>query len=215
MSITCISGGIFFALLSEIRITNKRSSRMTENKPVQDQTCTNPQLLSRLGSIIGSKYANEPNKNTASLYRKCEGQGALGFETQGCVDYFKYGISSHYDTLYIRTKALLKNCIMNDEASRVMFAKQLYLILSSENNLKKADFFYPNGSSKLSLEDFLNLKDYDYTAYFLAIWNAIICNCHNNRAGVDLFNQLFEYQDMLVIFYTIILIQLVHHVLKW
>lgn len=195
MGTTRISGGIFFALLSEIRLTNKRSSRMIENKPVQSKTCTNSDLLSRLGSIIGSQYGRPSNKNTASLYRKCEGQGALGFDTQECIDYLKYGIEHHYDTLYKRTESLFKDCIINEEKERTRFAKQLHLILSGNSNLKNAKFFYKCSSNPLSLQEFLALKEYDFIGYVLAIWVAIICNCPNNKNGVNLFNQLFVYDE--------------------
>lgn len=115
-----ISGGIFFALLSEIKINDSNiSSRMNGKR----SSCTNLDLIHALGAIIGDSYTtNQIVKKTASSYKTCEGQGGLGFNTIDCANCFDVGITNNYPELLKRTEKMLQKCIINEEKDR----KNLY-----------------------------------------------------------------------------------------
>lgn len=193
-----ITGGIFFALLTQIRISSNRSERMSGNSI----NATNPDILAALGAIIGKEYTkNKVNKNTASKYKTCTGQGSLNFNSDDCKQYFKHGILNHYDTLLERTKVLFQKYIINDEIERLSFAKQLYRLLNQNNNLDNAKFYYLGTNAPLSLHDFLKIKQYKFMDFVLSVWNAIICTCGNNTIGRSTFERLFYYDDNSVEFY--------------
>lgn len=193
-----ITGGIFFALLTQIRISSNRSERMSGNSI----NATNPDILAALGAIIGKNYTKDTvNKNTASNYKKCEGQGGLKFNSKNCKQYFRYGIENHYDILLERTKVLFQKYIVNDENERQSFAKQLYRLLNQNNNLDNAEFYYLGANVPLSLHDFLSIKQYKFMDFVLSIWNAIICTCGNNKIGRSTFDRLFYYDANCAEFY--------------
>lgn len=193
-----ITGGIFFALLTQIRISSNRSERMSGNSI----NATNPDILAALGAIIGKDYTKDTvNKNTASKYKTCTGQGGLKFNSNNCKQYFRYGIENHYDILLERTRSLFQKYIVNDENERQSFAKQLYRLLNQNNNLDNAEFYYLGEKAPLSLHDFLNIKQYKFMDFVLSVWNAIICCCGNNTIGRSTFERLFYYDDNSVEFY--------------
>ena len=186
-----ISGGIFFALLSKIRITNKRSSRMDVNKAKTYKTCTNTSLLQELGAIIGPKYNKAIVPKTASVYKKCTGQGGLGFDNAKCHDDFNEGIQNSYTSLLNRTEAMLQKCIVNEHEKRELFVKEMYWFLSNSSSLERAQFYYLEKT--YNKQNFLDIKQYDFPAFVLAVWHALIVNIPNNRIGEKTFDYFFYY----------------------
>lgn len=186
-----ISGGVFFALLSSIRITNKKSDRMDFRVSCFNETCDNKKLLIELGKIIGSEYSKNIERRTASAYKICDGQGGLGFQTDKCKKDFNSRMQNNYDVLLKRTQAMLQACIVNDESKRSILAKELHLFLSHSTNLENAVFYYLG--NKYTKKDFLELESYDLSALILASWHAIIANTTNNHDGKNMFTDNFEY----------------------
>lgn len=189
MSKMKISGGIFFALLTEIRITDEnRSNRMNGSS----EQCTNLDLLNSIGSIIGKEYTEKNiSKKTASYYKTCEGQGGLNFHTVECGNYFKLGITKHYNLLYRRTALMIQKCLVNDVEQRKLFTSKLLYILDNATNLEDVFFYYPNNDTKLTSKQLVQLTEFDFTSLILAVWQALVFNITNNTVAEDTFNKLF------------------------
>lgn len=194
MDVYKISGGIIYALLSEIRYVNSRALRYDKNKKTGkvDNPCDNLKLLKNIASIVGDEFsAATITRKTVSLYKTCQGQGGLGFDKNLFKQQFDYGIENCYDILLAKTQVLLKDCIINDEIERNNFVRKTWYLLSKATNIDKAEFIYLD--KKYTKPEFLSLKAYDFPAFVLSVLHSVMTNVMNNRDGKNVFNNTFEY----------------------
>lgn len=185
-----ISGGIFFALLSEIKISDSNISNRMSGKR---SSCTNLDLIHALGAIIGDSYTtNQIVKKTASSYKTCEGQGGLGFNTIDCANCFNVGITNNYPELLKRTEKMLQKCIINEEKDREKLISKLIFFISNASNLDNVYFYYPSATNKMNAKEISSLKTYNFAPFILAVWEALIFNVNNNKVASATFKEYFE-----------------------
>ena len=187
-----MSGGIFFALLAEIRFTaENRSKRM--GGIADPVNC--PTLFKMLASIAHDKYlTTNPINKTVSCYRTCTGQGGLKFDSSRYVHELNSVMVNQYHTTYLRMQDFIKDYLLNTEEARMLFAKKLIFFMTYAVNVKdNNDFIYLG--KKYTKKEFLRIPSYDFTAFTLAIWHHIIKYLPNNRVGQETFENYFELDE--------------------
>lgn len=186
-----ITGGIIFALLTEIMITSQKSKRINAPGSQDLNKCTQTKLFTYLAGIAGDKYHKKENKkNTVSGYKKCTSHGANGLDQPQYKETFDILITNNYESAIKKTEELFKKCIFNDEEKRTEFAKRLYWLLKNIESPEKFEFHYNGKICKIN--EFVKMKDYDFIPFFLSIWHAISTTNQDNNLGNTTFNQLFK-----------------------
>lgn len=185
-----ISGGYFFALLSEIKYTDELISRRQNG---QTSPCNNVQLFDDLCGVIDVEYKEKsvPGK-TVTNYRTCkEGQGGKGLDTSECVKYFNCGIKEHYATLEKRAKKLFQEDILNNEKKRTLFVNRVLFYLNEASNIKDTALFYYGENNQITKSELLALQEIDLIKFFLGVWHFLITKIKDNRVARQLFLDTF------------------------
>lgn len=188
-----ISGGIILSLLFDARMHNPKSANMSknDNNYITDNPCDTPKLLAFTAGIADKKYHEIKNKKTASEYKNCNGQGGLRIDKPEYKQIFDLKMETDYNSLVLRTRLLFQECIVNKEEIRLLLAKRLYWLL--ENSSKDYKFTYLD-KKEISKDVFLKIRNYDFIAFFLAIWHSITTTTTNNRIAKQTFEKLFKYE---------------------
>lgn len=189
-----ISGGYFFALLSEIKYIDKNRSQR-QNR--QSAPTSNVKLFFDLCGIIDEEYKEKNiSEKTISNYRSStEGQGGNDLNTPECAAYFDCGIKKHYDVLEKRTKKMLQENIINDESKRSLFVNRVLFFLSIAKNIKDDDLFFYGENNQITKTELLSLSEIDLVKFVLSVWHLLITKIKDNLVARELFQKTFIMSD--------------------
>lgn len=192
-TIPYLCGGIFFSLLSEIKLKGTTNNKLSgKYEGISDVT-----LMSNLHYVI---TGHEPNNKKSlsvytSKYRNCTTNGGevIPFSIEPVVKGFDELVKKDPAESIDRMKQLAKNCLdISNESNAKWIIDSILRIIHDDHTIDdSSEFFILPNNQPVSKGNMLLQDSFDFYPFLIGVFHYIITNPTDNKKGLSTYERLF------------------------
>lgn len=188
-----LTGGIFLSLL--IHAGKKRNSARNKLNGEKDKYVESD-FLENLIKIVCPNFGMPKGKTSTtetSDYKLCKVPNAAfwPFDNSVIIENFDKGFRDNYAE-YVQRMHNFVNRFIDTVNMKGWLVNAILTILSKDAKYNNELFYIDSSSKPYTLDELLNLDEYELEPFLLGIWHFIIMNRPDNTLGIDTFDAIHE-----------------------